>query len=414
MGTHISKVKSMSLDIWTKEQVDSMRNNGNLKSNLYYNPNPRLNPALDTESEDAQSQLERFIFKKYKDKAFIAAAAAQSPEAVKPSTTRRSNVATIETAQGSTSGRKAASPLTPSVSITPSYTADLPATNLHSSLHSQQLSPATMSAGRAMTAPLPEQHTTRSSTSSPAMYSQNPYLRHMTASAQLPYSSTTSTLSTYASTSPAMVVGQTAYSTHQPLCTPQYSSAPTISYPSHIPQVQHKGEVWDDLSSLSLAGPSSYHQSTLNGSHVPSYRNNIIPSIQTNPFLSSSSMPYKSPSQVSSLSSGSSFSSLGNASVSSSFTPQSMYQPPSMQLPHYQSQAQAYPLVNQAAAHNMPYVNFIQQPAGLLSQNMYQAQVQHQQPLQQPYYHKPQAINPFLAHSGQPYSTYASSQYQQM
>ncbi|RIB11443.1 hypothetical protein C2G38_1978249 [Gigaspora rosea] len=44
MGTHISKVKSISLDSWTPEQIENMRQWGNLKANAKWNPRPELHP----------------------------------------------------------------------------------------------------------------------------------------------------------------------------------------------------------------------------------------------------------------------------------------------------------------------------------------------------------------------------------
>ncbi|CDO78261.1 hypothetical protein BN946_scf184491.g6 [Trametes cinnabarina] len=62
MGTHISKVKSLTLDSWTKEQVEFMRSMGNLKSNAHYNPDETKNPPptnmIDSERD---SELEKYI-----------------------------------------------------------------------------------------------------------------------------------------------------------------------------------------------------------------------------------------------------------------------------------------------------------------------------------------------------------------
>lgn len=41
--SHISKVKSLTLDTWTREQVDSMKAMGNTKSNAKFNPDERRN-----------------------------------------------------------------------------------------------------------------------------------------------------------------------------------------------------------------------------------------------------------------------------------------------------------------------------------------------------------------------------------
>lgn len=36
MGTHISRVKSVDLDVWTPEQMDSIQKWGNERANLYW------------------------------------------------------------------------------------------------------------------------------------------------------------------------------------------------------------------------------------------------------------------------------------------------------------------------------------------------------------------------------------------
>lgn len=51
--SHISKVKSLTLDTWTKEQIQSMKDMGNVKSNAIYNPDEMRNrpPTNMEESE---------------------------------------------------------------------------------------------------------------------------------------------------------------------------------------------------------------------------------------------------------------------------------------------------------------------------------------------------------------------------
>ncbi|KAG0151466.1 hypothetical protein CROQUDRAFT_544186 [Cronartium quercuum f. sp. fusiforme G11] len=62
MGTHITKVKSLTLDSWTKEQVESMKSKGNLKANSQWNPNEAKNPPpTDLEESERDSELEKFI-----------------------------------------------------------------------------------------------------------------------------------------------------------------------------------------------------------------------------------------------------------------------------------------------------------------------------------------------------------------
>ncbi|KZT01345.1 ArfGap-domain-containing protein [Laetiporus sulphureus 93-53] len=72
IGTHISKVKSLTMDMWTKEQVEVMRSTGNIKSNAYFNSDERRNPPP-TNMVDAErdSELEKYIRAKYEYKLFI-------------------------------------------------------------------------------------------------------------------------------------------------------------------------------------------------------------------------------------------------------------------------------------------------------------------------------------------------------
>lgn len=72
MGTHISKVKSLTLDEWSKEQVERMREFGNLKSNAYYNPNEQRNrPPANVDDGERDNELERFIRNKYEYRRFM-------------------------------------------------------------------------------------------------------------------------------------------------------------------------------------------------------------------------------------------------------------------------------------------------------------------------------------------------------
>ncbi|KAK0387269.1 hypothetical protein NLU13_5582 [Sarocladium strictum] len=64
LGTHISKVKSLSMDSWTNEQVDNMRKVGNVVSNQIYNPENKK-PPVPVDADEADSAMERFIRQKY-------------------------------------------------------------------------------------------------------------------------------------------------------------------------------------------------------------------------------------------------------------------------------------------------------------------------------------------------------------
>ncbi|KAI0824532.1 hypothetical protein BC628DRAFT_418888 [Trametes gibbosa] len=76
MGTHISKVKSLTLDSWTKEQVEVMKTTGNAKSNAHFNPDEVKHPPptnmIDSERD---SDLEKYIRAKYEYKSFVSRSA---------------------------------------------------------------------------------------------------------------------------------------------------------------------------------------------------------------------------------------------------------------------------------------------------------------------------------------------------
>ncbi|KLU88675.1 hypothetical protein MAPG_07660 [Magnaporthiopsis poae ATCC 64411] len=64
LGTHISKVKSLSMDSWSNEQVDNMRKVGNATSNKIYNPQNKK-PPVPVDADEVDSAMERFIRQKY-------------------------------------------------------------------------------------------------------------------------------------------------------------------------------------------------------------------------------------------------------------------------------------------------------------------------------------------------------------
>ncbi|TFK32097.1 hypothetical protein BDQ12DRAFT_693023 [Crucibulum laeve] len=72
IGTHITKVKSLTMDTWTKEQVEVMKNMGNANSNAIYNPNEaRYPPPPNLEDSERDSELEQYIRGKYEYKRFF-------------------------------------------------------------------------------------------------------------------------------------------------------------------------------------------------------------------------------------------------------------------------------------------------------------------------------------------------------
>ncbi|KAK0498851.1 hypothetical protein EDD18DRAFT_1154082 [Armillaria luteobubalina] len=72
IGTHITKVKSLTMDSWTKEQVENMKNMGNVKSNAIFNPNEiRHPPPPSLMDAERDSDLEQYIRSKYEYKRFL-------------------------------------------------------------------------------------------------------------------------------------------------------------------------------------------------------------------------------------------------------------------------------------------------------------------------------------------------------
>ncbi|CAG8539979.1 7220_t:CDS:2 [Acaulospora morrowiae] len=99
MGTHISKVKSITLDSWTPEQIESMRQWGNLKANAKWDPHPELHPISITASD---SEIERYIRNKYERMAFRDNKGSQSKNPVSSTSSKRStNYSTKNVDQGS-------------------------------------------------------------------------------------------------------------------------------------------------------------------------------------------------------------------------------------------------------------------------------------------------------------------------
>ncbi|CDW99346.1 hypothetical protein [Sporisorium scitamineum] len=133
MGVHISKVKSITLDTWTREQVDRMKAVGNVKSNRKYNPDEMRNrPPTNMEESERDSELEKYIRRKYEFRRFMEGRPPPVP----------SKDATFLTSPPPSSGRYAApkspvdstpfsdsrTPFTDASSIARSRTAPIPST----------------------------------------------------------------------------------------------------------------------------------------------------------------------------------------------------------------------------------------------------------------------------------------------
>ncbi|KAF8208138.1 hypothetical protein K438DRAFT_1813482 [Mycena galopus ATCC 62051] len=72
IGTHVTKVKSITMDSWTREQTENMKNIGNLKSNQYHNPNEaRHPPPPNLMDGERDSEMEQYIRSKYEYKSFV-------------------------------------------------------------------------------------------------------------------------------------------------------------------------------------------------------------------------------------------------------------------------------------------------------------------------------------------------------
>ncbi|ORZ20492.1 hypothetical protein BCR42DRAFT_408895 [Absidia repens] len=70
MGTHISRIKSLSMDQWTAEQIDSIKNGGgNIKVNNIVNPNPSKYPL--PLADDEGHAMEKYIRNKWEKRAFM-------------------------------------------------------------------------------------------------------------------------------------------------------------------------------------------------------------------------------------------------------------------------------------------------------------------------------------------------------
>ncbi|KAI9671541.1 MAG: hypothetical protein M1817_003593 [Caeruleum heppii] len=70
LGTHISKVKSLSMDSWANDQVENMRRTGNTVSNRMLNPH-NVSPNMPLDIDEVDSAMERFIRQKYEHRALL-------------------------------------------------------------------------------------------------------------------------------------------------------------------------------------------------------------------------------------------------------------------------------------------------------------------------------------------------------
>ncbi|KAI7494749.1 ArfGap-domain-containing protein [Hortaea werneckii] len=71
LGTHLSKVKSLSMDSWTSDQVESMKKTGNLASNQVFNPKS-VRADIPIDADEVEGAMERYIRRKYEHREFAA------------------------------------------------------------------------------------------------------------------------------------------------------------------------------------------------------------------------------------------------------------------------------------------------------------------------------------------------------
>ncbi|KAK0531250.1 Protein gts1 [Tilletia horrida] len=121
MGTHISKVRSLTLDQWTREQVDAMKAGGNAKSNALYNPDEMRNrPPTNIEQSERGSELERYIRKKYEFKKFMDRGPPPVPQKDPPNMQRKtSSLASPRAPQGRSPTMPSPSPSSSSIQSFP-------------------------------------------------------------------------------------------------------------------------------------------------------------------------------------------------------------------------------------------------------------------------------------------------------
>ncbi|KAL1680623.1 hypothetical protein EV122DRAFT_171095, partial [Schizophyllum commune] len=128
IGTHITKVKSLTMDSWTKEQVEQMKQMGNVKSNAIYNNNEvRHPPPPQTLDPERDSEMEKYIRAKYEYKRFLDKHAIVASK-LGPSRSAASVRATTPTSRGSTPQPRSVSAAGPSTSAAPARAATLAAT----------------------------------------------------------------------------------------------------------------------------------------------------------------------------------------------------------------------------------------------------------------------------------------------
>ncbi|CAO1618027.1 unnamed protein product [Sympodiomycopsis kandeliae] len=282
MGTHISKIKSLTLDEWSKEQVERMKEYGNLKSNSYYNPNEKRNrPPTNVDDYERDNELEKFIRNKYEFRRFMDRNPPPVPR--KDNSNGRYLTPTKNTPTAGSS-RSVSGPASLGSDIHRSRTAPIPATWKAAQRAASPL-PAIPTEE---TSPAPSSTTTPSisvSTAPSSQYTQNSQsnIPNSLSTPSLPQRS--SSAIGYASGSPAqgyanmptfphqqpMQSPSTMFPQQQPMQSPsttfshqQAMQSPSISFPQQPQQQQQsfagRSQVFDDLLSLNEPQPPPQQQ----------------------------------------------------------------------------------------------------------------------------------------------------------
>jgi stromal membrane-associated protein len=271
LGTHISKVKSLTLDEWSREQIAVMKEVGNIKSNAYYNPDERRNrPPANIEDSERDGELERFIRAKYEFRRFMDKRPPPLPKKDPPSPVHGhrsmtvSNGSSSSSATASRNGTLAAPPSSSSVGkgILRSSTAPIPSSWKEAKRAASPLPPPP---------PRDEAHATNPppsiAVSSPGQRSSQVFASAASMNGMNGFSTSTLSPSGYTNGAqpplPTRASSALAFSSSSATTTPTLSSSGTGSSSSMLPSqqphlqqsqqssFQGRSSVFDDLLELS-------------------------------------------------------------------------------------------------------------------------------------------------------------------
>ncbi|KCV71785.1 hypothetical protein H696_01202 [Fonticula alba] len=120
LGTHISRVKSITLDNWTDEQLASIASKGNANVNAIYDPHPETRQPRDLKNS---TNLERFIRDKYEAKIFASRVPGAGASHIQPVNT--TNYQSASASSSSSSFRSGATSASSASQIPAKYHDDL-------------------------------------------------------------------------------------------------------------------------------------------------------------------------------------------------------------------------------------------------------------------------------------------------